>query len=80
MVTMATRAKTSKRKKSKKYVVDEKGRRTAVLLPIREYEELIEAAEQVDDIRHLEETEAAGGAPIPLEEVEARLRADGKLR
>ncbi len=77
---MATRAKTSKRKKSKKYVVDEKGRRTAVLLPIREYEELIEAAEQVDDIRHLEEGKAAGGDSIPLEEVEARLRADGKLR
>jgi len=76
---MTARAKTPKRKKSKKYVVDEKGRRSAVLLPIREYEELIEAAEQVDDIRHLEEARAAGGAPIPLEEVDARLRADGKL-
>lgn len=34
------------------YVVDAQGRRTAVVLPIEEYEDLVEAAEQLDDIRH----------------------------
>jgi hypothetical protein len=75
---MATRTKPGK--KCREYLVDEEGRRTAVVLPIEEYEELIEAAEQRDDIRHLEKGKKVRGKPIPLEELEARLRAKGKLR
>ncbi len=61
-------------------MTDEAGRRTAVVLSLEEYEELIEAAEQIDDIRHLEEGKKVKGKPVPLEEFEARLRATGKLR
>lgn len=78
MLVMSTPTKA--RKKPKQYVVDEKGRRTGVVLTIQEYEELVEAAEQLDDIRHLEKAKAVPGEPIPLEEVEVRLRAEGKLR
>jgi PHD/YefM family antitoxin component YafN of YafNO toxin-antitoxin module len=75
---MATRTRTLK--KSRQYLVDDRGQRTAVVIPIEEYEELIEAAEQRDDIRYLERAKKVRGKPAPLEEVEARLRAEGKLR
>jgi PHD/YefM family antitoxin component YafN of YafNO toxin-antitoxin module len=75
---MATRAKAAKR--PREYVVDEQGRRKAVLLPVEEYEALVEAAEDLHDIRAADEARAEGGEPIPLEEGEARLRAAGKLR
>jgi len=82
---MATRAKARAAKptrpgKPRQYLVDEKGQRTGVVLTVEEYEELVEAAEQLDDIRHLEEGKKVKGKPIPLEEFEARLRAEGKLR
>jgi len=75
---MATITKPAK--KSRQYLTDAKGRRKAVILPIHEYEELIEAAEQLEDIRHLEEGKKVRGKPVPLEGFEARLRAEGKLR
>ena len=61
-------------------MVDDKGRPTAVLLPIEDYEDLVEAAEQREDIRHLKKAKAVAGEPITLEELEARLRAEGKTR
>ena len=67
-------------RKSRQYLVDERGRPTAIVLPLGEYEELVEAAEQRDDIRHLEEAKKVRGKPISLEELEARLRVRGKLR
>jgi transcription elongation GreA/GreB family factor len=68
------------RRKLRQYLVDEKGRRTGIVLSLKEYEELVEAAEQRDDIAHLEETRRVPGEPISLEELEARLRAKGVLR
>jgi len=66
-------------KKSREYVVDEQGRRKAVLLPVEEYEALIEAAEDLEDIRAADAARAEGGEPIPWEQVKAELRAEGKL-
>lgn len=40
----------------------------------------MEAAEDLADLRAADEARAEGGEGIPLEEVEARLRAEGKLR
>jgi len=60
-------------------LIDEAGQRTGVVLSLEEYEELIEAAEQIDDIRHLEEGKKVKGKPIPWEQVKAELRAEGKL-
>jgi len=76
---MATRVKTPA-KKPRQFLVNDKGERTGVVLTIEEYEDLIEAAEQRDDIRHLRKAKAVRGNAIPLEELEARLRAEGKLR
>ena len=75
---MATGAKVAK--KSRQYVVDEEGRRKAVLLPIDEYEALLAAAEDLEDIRAADEARAQAGEPVPWEQVKAELRAEGKLR
>ena len=42
-----------------RYVVDENGKRVSVILPIEEYERLIEALEDVDDARAVDEVRAA---------------------
>jgi hypothetical protein len=80
---MATKTRTAKRRASKRgtrrFLVDAKGRRVAVLLSMKEHEELIEAAEQRDDIQHLNAAKSVKGEPISLDELEARLRVQGKL-
>jgi PHD/YefM family antitoxin component YafN of YafNO toxin-antitoxin module len=41
------------------YVVDENGERVSVILPIEEYERLIEALEDLEDARAADEVRAA---------------------
>ena len=41
-----------------RYVVDEDGKRVSVILPIEEYERLIEALEDLDDVRTYDEAKA----------------------
>jgi PHD/YefM family antitoxin component YafN of YafNO toxin-antitoxin module len=86
MATTGTKAKKSgaaarkpARRRSRQFIVDEQGRRTAVLLPIEEYEELVEALEQRDDIRALREADSDGGEPVPWERVKTELRTAGKF-
>ncbi len=56
------------------YITDEKGRKRAVILPMRDYLKLIE------DIHDLAEVSQRRDEPnVSLEEVEQRLRADGLL-
>jgi len=70
---------TKRPSRRREYLVDERGRCTAVVLPVKEYEALVEAAEQLDDIRHLDEARTEGDEPVPWEQVKAELRAQGKL-
>ena len=77
---METTSKSVRRRARKQFLVDEKGRRTAVVLPIAEYDRLVEADEDLADIRAADEARAEGGEPIPWERVKAELRAEGKLR
>ena len=76
---MAIKARTRTKKRTRQFLEDSEGRRAWVVLPIEEYEELIEAIEQREDIRQLEAGKKVKGKDIPLEEFEARLRAEGKL-
>jgi len=75
-----TKPKTRARKRTRQFLEDSQGRRAWVVLPIEEYDELVEAAEQREDIRHLEEGKKVKGKHVPWEEVKAKLRAEGKLR
>ena len=57
------------------FVVDEQGNRTAVLLAIERYFELLEAQEELDAIRAYDEAKASADEAIPfsqaIEEIEA---------
>jgi hypothetical protein len=76
---METKRKPGRERTRKQFLVDDKGQRTAVLLPIEEYEEMLEALEQREDIRLLEAGKNLDGDAVPWEGVKARLRAAGKL-
>ena len=56
------------------FVVDESGNRTAVLLDIERYFELLEAQEELESIRAFDEAKASGDEAIPfsqaMEEIE----------
>lgn len=41
-----------------RYIVDENGKRVSVILPIEEYEHLIEALEELEDIKAYDEAKA----------------------
>ncbi len=56
------------------YVTDSDGRRKAVILPVEEFEELLE---DLDDLAVA--AERRGSATIPHEEAKAELRRDGYL-
>ena len=55
------------------FVVDESGRRTAVLLEIDRYSELVEAQEELDAIRAYDEAKASKDEAIPLAQAIAEI-------
>ena len=52
----------------RRFVVDERGQRTAVILDITEYEKLMEDAEQLEAIRAYDAAKASGEEAIPFEQ------------
>jgi len=57
-----------------RYIVDEKGERTAVVLPINEYKELLEDLHDLVVIAELREEPT-----VPFGELKKRLKKDGLL-
>lgn len=53
---------------SVRFVVDDEGRRTAVILDLERYAELLEAAEELDAIRAYDAARASGDEAIPFEQ------------
>jgi len=60
--------------RQEKYVVDEKGQRTAVILPLKDYEELLEDLHDLAVIAERREEETRS-----LDELKERLKKDGLL-
>ena len=60
------------------YVVDENGKHISVILPIEEYERLIEALEDLEDVRLYDEAKAAlqrgESEVVPLEQAMREIR------
>jgi hypothetical protein len=50
------------------YVVDDEGNQVAVLVEVRRYRELLEAAEELDAIRAYDAAKASGDDAIPFEQ------------
>jgi len=49
-----------------RYVIDEHGNRTAVLLDVKRYFELLEAQEELDSIRAFDAAKESGDEVIPF--------------
>ena len=78
---MSTLTKTRKtRRKPPQFIVDEKGRRTGVVLTVRQYQALLQRIEDLEDIRAAKEALAEEGESIPWEQVKAELRAERARR
>ena len=50
------------------YVVDQEQRRQAVLLPVAEWEQIVEELEELDDIRAYDEAKAGSQESVTLEQ------------
>jgi hypothetical protein len=50
------------------FVVDEQGNRTAVLLDLQRYRELLEAQEELESVRAYDAAKASGDEAIPVEQ------------
>ena len=50
------------------YVIDDQGQRVAVILDITRYQALLDAAEELDDIRAFDEAKASGDEAITFEQ------------
>lgn len=58
---------------SERYIVDENRTRVAVILPIAEYERLLDELEEQDEIRAYDEAMASGETGVPLEQAIAEM-------
>ena len=65
-----------------RYIVDESGKRVSVILPIEEYESMLEELEELEDIRAYDEAKAAlergKDEVIPLDQAMQEIR-EGKV-
>ncbi len=50
------------------YVVDENQERKAVLLPVAEWEQIVEDLEELDDLRAYDEAKAGSQEAVPFEQ------------
>ena len=62
-----------------KYLIDDKGKKTAVVLDVREYRRLMERLENLEDALDLDEARRASTGSRPYEEVRSELRQAGRL-
>lgn len=67
----------------REYIINEGGERTRVILDVEEYERLLEAAEELEDIAAYDEAKAAiekeGDEAIPLGQAMREIR-EGKVK
>ena len=68
---------------SARYMVDENGRRVSVILPVEDYERMVEELEELEDIRAAAEARAAIECGeeelIPFEQAMQEIK-EGKVR
>jgi hypothetical protein len=59
-----------------RFVIDDSGERTAVILDIMEYQKLLEEAEELEAIRAYDAAKAAGDEVIPFEQAIREIERD----
>ncbi len=60
-----------------RYVVDERGQKTAVILDYEVWQELLALLEDLEDIAEIRQLQESGEAAIPWEEAKEALRREG---
>ncbi len=63
-----------------RYLVDEHGERVAVVLPLEEYNKLLEELEELDDLRAYDAAKASGEKPIPIDQAFAEIENKRKRK
>jgi len=56
------------------YLTDEKGNKKAVVVPISEWQQVLEALEELDDIKAYDDTKSKPSEPIPFEQAVEDIR------
>ncbi len=56
------------------YVVDSDGQRKAVIVPREEWQQLLEALEELDDVRAYDEAKRQPSDPIPFDQAVREIR------
>lgn len=64
----ATTHKNKKKKFTPQFLTDEKGKRTSVVLPLKQFEEILEELEELEDIRIYDAAKAKKQEFIPFED------------
>lgn len=59
-----------------RFITDGSGKRVAVILELEQYEQLLEAAEELDDIRAFDEAKASDDEAIPFEQAIKEIEQD----
>ncbi|WP_073171499.1 hypothetical protein [Tangfeifania diversioriginum] len=57
------------------YITDKKGRKVSVILPIRDYREMLDKLEELEDIRAYDEAVSGSEESIPAEQAFAEIEA-----
>ncbi len=65
---------------STQFVTDTEGNRTAVILDMETYRRLVEAQEELEDIRAYDAAKAAGDEVIPFDQALAEIEAERTQR
>jgi len=56
------------------YLVDENGNRTAVVLPVVEWAQVLDALEELDDVRAYDDARSAPSEPVPFDQAVLEIR------
>jgi hypothetical protein len=56
------------------YLVDEEGNRKAVVIPISQWQRVVEILEELDDIRAYDEAKSQPSDPVPFEKAVSEIR------
>ena len=56
-----------------RFVIDEDGKRTAILLDVEEYNKLLEELEELESIRAFDAAKSSGDEAIPFEQAVAEI-------
>ena len=62
------------------YLTDENNRRQAVVVPVDEWERILEALEELEDVRAYDQAKAGRQEAIPFEQAVHEIEDDFRLR